>query len=238
MHFAAHAYVGESVENPRKYFGNNVLAAMTLLNSALDAGIRRFVFSPTCAVYGVPDRMPITEEAPREPVNPYGASKLFFENALQAYSRAYGLHSVNLRYFNAAAADENGETGELHNPETHLVPLALGATTASAPALQIFGSDYPTPDGTCIRDYIHVNDLADAHMQALQYLERSSEKNREEKRGESQAINLGTGRGHSVLEVIQAAETATGRTVKRTIGPRRPGDAPTLVDDPAKQNRF
>jgi UDP-glucose-4-epimerase GalE len=234
MHFAAHAYVGESVENPRKYFANNVIAAMTLLDSALDAGIRRFVFSSTCAVYGVPDRMPITEETPREPVNPYGASKLFFENALQAYSGAYGLRSVSLRYFNAAGADGNGEIGELHNPETHLVPLALAATTESAPALQIFGSDYPTADGTCVRDYIHVNDLADAHVRALQYLERSGETNREEKRGESQAINLGTGRGHSVLEVIQAAETATGRTVKTKTAPRRPGDPPALVADPAK----
>lgn len=234
MHFAAHAYVGESVENPRKYFRNNVLAAMTLLNSALDAGIRRFVFSSTCAVYGVPERIPITEETPREPVNPYGASKLFFENALQAYSRAYGLQSISLRYFNAAGADENGETGELHNPETHLVPLALAATAETGPALQIYGSDYSTPDGTCVRDYIHVNDLADGHVLALQYLERSGEKNRQENKGESQAINLGTGRGHSVLEVIQAAETATGHAVKRKIGPRRPGDPPTLVADPAK----
>ena len=228
MHFAAHAYVGESVENPRKYFRNNVLAALSLLNSALDAGIRRFVFSSTCAVYGIPELIPITEETPREPVNPYGASKLFFENALQAYSRAYGLRSVSLRYFNAAGADESGEIGEIHDPETHLIPLALAASTENGPELQIYGSDYPTPDGTCVRDYIHVNDLADAHVRALQHLEKG---------GDSLAINLGTGRGHSVLEVIQAAEKATGRPVRRKIGARRPGDPPVLVADPAKAQK-
>ncbi len=230
MHFAAHAYVGESVGNPRKYFRNNVLGALSLLNSALDSGIRRFVFSSTCAVYGVPGQIPITEQTPREPVNPYGASKLFFENALAAYSRAYGLRSVSLRYFNAAGADESGEIGELHDPETHLIPLALASCMANGPQLQIHGSDYPTADGTCVRDYIHVSDLADAHVRALQYLEKKGD----EKSGDSLAINLGTGRGHSVLEVIRAAESATGRPVRRTIGPRRPGDPPILVADPAK----
>ncbi len=236
MHFAAHAYVGESVENPRKYFRNNVVAALSLLNSALDAGIRRFVFSSTCAVYGLPERIPIAEQTPREPVNPYGASKLFFENALEAYDRAYGLHAVRLRYFNAAGADESGETGELHDPETHLIPLALAASTENGRELQIYGSDYPTPDGTCVRDYIHVSDLADAHVRALQYLERNGERDGG-KMGESLAINLGTGRGHSVLEVIQAAENATGRPVRRKIGPRRPGDPPVLVADPSKAQR-
>jgi UDP-glucose-4-epimerase GalE len=226
MHFAAHAYVGESVENPRKYFQNNVVGALSLLNSALAAGIRRFVFSSTCAVYGIPERIPITEQTAREPVNPYGASKLFFENALAAYGRAYGLRSVSLRYFNAAGADESGEIGELHDPETHLIPLALVASTTNGPELQIYGSDYPTPDGTCVRDYVHVNDLADAHVRALQYLERNGV--------DSLATNLGTGRGHSVLEIIQAAENATGRPVRRKIGPRRPGDPPVLVADPAK----
>ena len=230
MHFAAHAYVGESVENPRKYFRNNILGALSLLNSALDTGIRRFVFSSTCAVYGIPGQIPITEQTPREPVNPYGASKLFFENALEAYSRAYGLRSVSLRYFNAAGADESGEIGELHDPETHLIPLALAASTANGPELQIYGSDYPTPDGTCVRDYIHVNDLANAHVRALQHLEKGGD----EKGGDSLAINLGTGRGHSVLEIIRAAESATGRPVRRKIGPRRPGDPPLLVADPAK----
>jgi UDP-glucose-4-epimerase GalE len=236
MHFAAHAYVGESVENPRKYFRNNSVAALSLLNSALDAGIRRFIFSSTCAVYGVPEQVPITELEKREPVNPYGASKLFFENALEAYDRAYGLRAVRLRYFNAAGADESGETGELHDPETHLIPLALAASTTKGRELQIFGTDYPTADGTCIRDYIHVNDLADAHVRALQYLERNGEKDGKDG-GDSLALNLGTGRGHSVLEVIQAAETATGRPVRRKMGPRRPGDPPVLVADPSKAQK-
>jgi UDP-glucose-4-epimerase GalE len=186
MHFAAHAYVGESVENPRKYFRNNVLGALSLLNSALDAGIRRFVFSSTCAVYGIPEQIQITEQTPREPVNPYGASKLFFENALEAYGRSYGLRSVSLRYFNAAGAAESGEIGELHDPETHLIPLALAASTENGPELQVYGSDYPTPDGTCLRDYIHVNDLADAHVRGLQYLERGGG----EKGDDSLAVNL------------------------------------------------
>jgi len=221
MHFAAHAYVGESVENPRKYFRNNVEAALGLLNATLDAGIRRFVFSSTCAVYGEPAKVPITEDNPRQPVNPYGTSKLFCEYALEAYDRAYGLRSARLRYFNAAGADDSGEIGELHNPETHLIPLALAATGDGA-ELKIFGTDYPTPDGTCVRDYIHVNDLADAHVRALQHLEKG---------GESIALNLGTGQGDSVLEVIQAAETATGRTVRRKVGSRRAGDPPVLVAD-------
>jgi UDP-glucose-4-epimerase GalE len=240
MHFAALAYVGESVENPRKYFRNNVLGALSLLNSLLDAGIRRLVFSSSCAVYGSPEHIPITEQTPREPVNPYGASKLFFENALSAYGRAYGLRSVSLRYFNAAGADESGEIGEIHDPETHLIPLALAASSANGaglkiPELRIFGSDYPTADGTCVRDYIHVSDLADAHVRALRYVERQQfARNSEEENGGSLAINLGTGRGYSVLEVVTAVEKATGRPVRRTVGPRRPGDPPILVADPAK----
>ena len=228
MHFAAFAYVGESVENPRKYFRNNSTDALSLLNSSVDAGVRHFVFSSTCAVYGIPEKVPITELTPREPVNPYGASKLFFENALEAYSRAYGMRSARLRYFNAAGADESGETGELHDPETHLIPLALRASMPDGAELNVFGSDYPTPDGTCLRDYIHVSDLADAHVRALQYLEQG---------GESLALNLGTGRGNSVLEVIQAAEKATGQAVRRKIGPRRPGDPPILVADAAKAKK-
>ena len=225
MHFAAHAYVGESVESPRKYFRNNVLGALNLLNSVLDAGIRRIVFSSSCAVYGIPDKMPINEQTPREPVNPYGASKLFFENALEAYSRAYGVRSVRLRYFNAAGADESGEIGELHEPETHLIPLALAASTENGQCLQVFGGDHPTPDGTCVRDYIHVSDLADAHVRALQYLERG---------GESLAVNLGTGHGYSVLEIIDAVERATGREVRRTMAAKRAGDPPVLVADSAR----
>lgn len=223
MHFAAHCYVGESVENPRKYFRNNVEAGLTLLNAALDAGIRRFVFSSTCAVYGDPVKVPITEDNPRQPVNPYGSSKLVYEYALEAYDRAYGLRSARLRYFNAAGADDSGEIGELHDPETHLIPLALNATQGFE--LKIFGTDYPTPDGTCVRDYIHVNDLADAHVRALQHLEKG---------GESIAVNLGTGKGNSVLEVVQTVEKITGRPVRKAVSPRRPGDPPALVADPTK----
>jgi UDP-glucose-4-epimerase GalE len=234
MHFAAHAYVGESAENPRKYFRNNVLGSLNLLNAALDAGIRRFVFSSTCAVYGIPEKIPITEQTAREPVNPYGATKLFLENALEAYSRAYDLRSISLRYFNAAGADDSGEIGELHDPEPHLIPLALAASTANGRELQIFGDDYPTADGTCLRDYIHVSDLADAHVRALQYLEATADEKSGNEKGGNLAVNLGTGRGHSVLEVIQAVEKATGRPVRYKIGPRRPGDPPALIADPSK----
>jgi UDP-glucose-4-epimerase GalE len=229
MHFAAYAYVGESVTNPRKYFHNNVEAALTLLNTAIDVGIKAFVFSSTCAVYGVPAKVPITEDTVRQPINPYGVSKLFFEHALEAYGRAYGLRYAALRYFNAAGADESGEIGELHNPETHLIPLALAATSEKGQALQIFGEDYPTPDGTCIRDYIHVNDLAEAHALALARLVDGSE---------SFAVNLGTGQGCSVLEVVHAAEQITGKPVRRVMGPRRPGDPPYLVADPSRAQQL
>ena len=228
MHFAAHAYVGESVENPRKYFRNNVEAALCLLNATVDAGIRRFVFSSTCAVYGIPVKVPITEDNPREPVNPYGTSKLFFEHALEAYDQAYGLRSARLRYFNAAGADESGEIGELHEPETHLIPLALAAAAPGTAQLQVFGSDYPTRDGTCIRDYVHVNDLAEAHVRALQHLENG---------GDSLSLNLGTGQGHSVLEVIQAAEAVVGRPVRRQVVARRAGDPPVLVANAAQAEK-
>ena len=161
MHFAAHAYVGESVQNPRKYYQNNVQSALSFLNVAVDAGIRYFIFSSTCAVYGVPREIPISESAPREPVNPYGATKLLFENALEAYSDAYQMRNVCLRYFNASGADASGEIGELHDPEPHLIPCALQAAAGVRPQLSIYGNDYPTADGTCIRDYIHVSDLAE-----------------------------------------------------------------------------
>jgi UDP-glucose-4-epimerase GalE len=229
VHFAAHAYVGESVTNPRKYFRNNVEAALTLLNTAIDAGVRRFVFSSTCAVYGTPATVPITEEAIRQPINPYGVSKLFFENALEAYDRAYALRFAALRYFNAAGADESGEIGELHNPETHLIPLALAASQEAAPALQIFGADYPTADGTCVRDYIHVNDLAEAHVLALHRLERGEP---------SFAVNLGTGQGYSVFEIVEAVENVTGKVVNRVEGPRRAGDPPALVADPTRARQL
>ncbi len=225
MHFAAHAYVGESVTNPRKYFRNNVEGGLCLLNAALDAGVKKIIFSSTCAVYGEPAKVPIEENIPRQPVNPYGVSKLFFEQALEAYDRAYQMRYASLRYFNAAGADDSGEIGELHDPETHLIPLALRAAAGSGPELQIFGSDYPTPDGTCVRDYIHVNDLATAHVKALEYLNT---------RKRSFAVNLGTGTGASVQEVIHAVEKATGKKVPYRMVPRRPGDPPTLVANPAK----
>ena len=225
MHFAAHAYVGESVTNPRKYFRNNVEGGLSLLNAALEAGVRKIIFSSTCAVYGVPSRVPIQENTPRQPVNPYGVSKLFFEQALEAYDRAYGFRFASLRYFNAAGADESGEIGELHDPETHLIPLTLRAAAGLGPELSVFGSDYPTPDGTCIRDYIHVSDLAAAHLKALDHLAAGKA---------SLAVNVGTGKGYSVQEVITAVEKVTGRHVPRTIAPRRAGDPPALVADPAK----
>ena len=223
MHFAAHAYVGESVENPRKYFRNNVEGGLSLLNAVVQAGKERLIFSSTCAVYGVPARMPLTEDHPRQPINPYGVSKLFFEQALEAYDRAYGLRFASLRYFNAAGADESGEIGELHNPETHLIPLALQAANSGL-ELQIFGTDYPTADGTCIRDYIHVNDLAEAHVKALHHLLQG---------GPSIAVNVGTGDGHSVKEVIATVEKVTGKVVPIKVAPRRPGDPPALVADPS-----
>ena len=225
MHFAAHAYVGESVKDPRRYFRNNVEGGLALLNTALETGLRNVIFSSTCAVYGIPAQIPISEDAPRQPVNPYGVSKLFFEQALEAYDVAYGLRFASLRYFNAAGADEAGETGECHDPETHLIPLALRAATEHGAPLQVFGSDYPTADGTCIRDYIHVTDLAEAHVKALEHLLRG---------GNSMALNLGTGRGHSVKEVITAVETITGKRVRMQLGPRRAGDPPALVADPGR----
>jgi UDP-glucose-4-epimerase GalE len=225
MHFAADSQVGESVEHPRKYFSNNVESGLTLLNAALDAGVRKFIFSSTCAVYGIPAKVPITEDTPRQPVNPYGMSKLFFENALEAYGRAYGLRSVSLRYFNAAGADESGAIGEVHDPETHLIPSALKAITGERGPLELFGTDYPTPDGTCIRDYIHVNDLAEAHVLAFKQLDTITA---------SAQYNLGTGQGASVQEVIATIEEVTGATVPRRIGPRRAGDPPALVADPSR----
>jgi UDP-arabinose 4-epimerase len=225
MHFAAHAYVGESVTNPKKYFHNNVEGGLSLLNAALEVGVKKVIFSSTCAVYGVPSKVPIDENNPRQPVNPYGVSKMFFEQALEAYDRAYGFRYASLRYFNAAGADESGEIGELHEPESHLIPLALRAAAGRGAELQVFGSDYPTPDGTCIRDYVHVNDLASAHVKALEHLAVGNE---------SVALNLGTGTGASVQEVISSVEEVTGKRVPRKVVPRRPGDPPELVANSAK----
>lgn len=227
MHFAAHAYVGESVSNPRKYFQNNVIDGLCLLNAAVDCGVRKFIFSSTCATYGIPQMIPMTEKSPRLPINPYGATKLAFENALEAYGQAYGLRFVSFRYFNAAGADESGEVGEVHVPETHLIPSAFEAIHHERPQLEIFGTDYPTPDGTCIRDYIHVNDLAKAHVVGIEYLEQ----------GESTALNLGTGQGHSVRAVISTIERVTGRRVPQRIAPRRVGDPPQLIADPSLAQR-
>ncbi|HWP83616.1 MAG TPA: UDP-glucose 4-epimerase GalE [Terriglobia bacterium] len=222
MHLAADSSVRESVGNPRKYFENNVGSGLSLLHAMLDAGIRRVILSSTCAVYGRPSAIPIPVDAPRIPANPYGATKLALEHALEAYSAAYGLRYVSLRYFNAAGADESGETGEMHQPETHLIPLALEAAAGLRSSVAIYGTDYPTPDGTCIRDYIHVNDLAEAHLRALEYLREG---------GPSAAFNLGSGAGHSVLEVLGMVEAVTGRRLKTQRQPRRPGEPPVLVSD-------
>ena len=225
LHFAAHAYVGESVANPRKYFDNNVAAALVLLNSAIDASVRHFVFSSTCAVYGMPIKIPIQEDTPRLPVNPYGVSKLFFEQALEAYNSAYEIRYVSLRYFNAAGADESGTLGEMHNPEMHMIPLALAAASGVGQEFCINGDDYSTPDGTCIRDYIHVNDLAEAHVKALQYLQGG---------GASVALNLGTGEGHSIRQVLERIRVITGKEIAHHVGPRRPGDPAILIADPSR----
>ena len=223
MHFAAHAYVGESVVNPSKYFHNNVVSGLTLLDCVMESRVRKFIFSSTCAVYGNPVKVPITESNPRQPVNPYGATKLAFENALEAYGRAYGLRYVSFRYFNAAGADESGAVGECHEPETHLIPLIFQTIQGKRAALEIYGDDYPTPDGTCVRDYIHVNDLAEAHVMGLEQLSKK----------DSMVLNLGTGRGYSVKEVVATVEHVTGHKVATQITPRRPGDPPELVADPS-----
>jgi UDP-glucose-4-epimerase GalE len=222
VHFAAYAYVGESVTHPRKYYRNNVAGTLNLLDAMVDAGVRDIVFSSTCAVYGEPVRVPIDEQHPRSPVNPYGETKLAIERALAWYQRAYPLRFAALRYFNAAGADPDGELGEDHAPETHLIPLAIAAARGGAP-LQIFGTDYPTPDGTAIRDYIHVQDLAGAHVAALARLRDGAG---------SLTVNLGTGRGCSVREVIAAVEKVSGKKVWAREAGRRAGDPPALVADP------
>jgi UDP-glucose-4-epimerase GalE len=222
MHFAASAYVGESVRDPRRYFDNNVRAALVLLNAVIDSHVNKFVFSSSCAVYGLSGGGLISEATPREPVSPYGATKLSFEHALSAYDAAYGLRSVALRYFNVVGAEETGAAGELHEPETHLVPLALRASSQSGSVLQVFGADYPTPDGTCIRDYVDVNDIAQAHVLALEYLAAG---------GNSETLNLGTGVGYSVQQIIRVVEKTTGKSVRYQSEPRRAGDPPILIAD-------
>jgi UDP-arabinose 4-epimerase len=222
MHFAAFAYVGESGTDPALYYRNNVVGTLNLLAAMREVGIDRIVFSSSCATYGIPDSVPIRETMLQRPVNPYGETKLAIERALHWYGAAYALRSVALRYFNAAGSDRDGEIGEEHDPETHLIPLVLQAGLGSAPPVSIFGTDYPTPDGTAIRDYIHVEDLAAAHVRAIEYLEGG---------GASIAVNLATGRGYSVREVIGAASKAAGREVPYREAPRRAGDPPALVAD-------
>jgi UDP-glucose 4-epimerase len=225
MHFSAYAYVGESVQSPDKYYRNNVVGTLTLLEAMRDAGIKQFVFSSTCATYGNPEKIPLTEDHPQNPINPYGATKLMVERILKDFDVAYGLRSVCFRYFNAAGADPEGRLGEDHNPETHLIPLVLMAAMAKRESISIFGLDYPTPDGTCIRDYIHVTDLATAHVLGLEYLLQG---------GNSDVFNLGNGNGFSVKEVIDTARKVTGREISVVESDRRPGDPPVLVGSSAK----
>jgi UDP-glucose-4-epimerase GalE len=224
MHFAALAYVGESVNEPALYYRNNFVGSLSLLDAMRDAGIDRFVFSSTCATYGTPKEQPMPESAPQSPINPYGRSKLMVEHALKDYDAAYRMRSVALRYFNACGAHPSGEIGELHDPESHLIPRILMAIDGEIDALDVFGTDYPTPDGTAVRDYVHVCDLADAHVAALHYLADG---------GPSTALNLGTGKGYSVREVIESAERVTGRHVPLRYAERRPGDPPMLVANAA-----
>ena len=229
IHFAAHAFVGESMENPRKYFTNNFEGTLSLLHAMLDVDVKTIVFSSTCATYGVPQRVPITEDHPQAPVNPYGESKLFVERVLRWYGAAYRLKWIAMRYFNAAGAEPEAGLREEHSPETHLIPLAIQAALGIRPVVDIFGTDYPTPDGTAIRDYIHVSDLARAHLLALEYLSAD---------GESDSFNLGTGDGSSVRQVIDEVRRHGRRDVPIRQAPRRAGDPPVLVADSTRAERI
>lgn len=222
LHFAAYAYVGESVENPGKYYRNNVVGTLNLLEAMRDAGMDKIIFSSTCATYGLPQQALISETHPQNPINPYGSTKLMIERVLQDFDDAHGLRSISLRYFNAAGADSEAEIGEAHDPETHLIPLVLDAAAGLRESITVYGNDYATQDGSCIRDYVHVSDLADAHVLALQSLLKGAA---------TAAYNLGNGQGYSVLEVIAAAEAVTGRKIHIEIGPRRAGDPARLVGD-------
>jgi UDP-glucose-4-epimerase GalE len=229
LHFAAYAYVGESITHPGKYYDNNVVGTLALLEAMHKHGCRQLVFSSTCATYGVPEMLPITEETPQKPINPYGKSKWMIEQILEDFQRAYGLEYIALRYFNAAGADPENEIGEDHDPEPHLLPLIIKSALDQKSHVEIYGTDYPTPDGTAIRDYIHVADLAEAHVFALDYLLNG---------GTSVALNLGTGMGYSVREMIQAVEKVGGVTVAAKEMPRRPGDPPSLVAEPSKAKKL
>lgn len=227
VHFAAFTYVGESVKNPGKYYQNNLVNTLTLLECLRRHQVNKFVFSSTAAVFGIPERSPITEEEPKRPINPYGFSKLVVEQALADYAGAYGSGYAALRYFNASGAHPAGDLGEDHDPETHLIPLILQVALGQRPHIEVFGTDYPTPDGTCIRDYIHVDDLASAHLLALERIEP----------GKGLSYNLGIGKGYSVREVIQMAEEVTGKKIAVKEGPRRAGDPPALVASSDKIQR-
>jgi UDP-arabinose 4-epimerase len=225
MHFAAYAYVGESTVDPLRYYDNNIGGTAKLLQACAAFGCNDIVFSSSCATYGVPERLPITEDTAQNPVNPYGYTKLVVERMLKDAEVAYGIRHVALRYFNAAGADPDGDLGELHQPGTHLIPLVLFAAMGREPSTKIFGKDYPTPDGTCVRDYVHVSDLADAHVAAIEWLAAGKASN---------SFNLGNGRGFSVAEVINTAAQVTAQSVPVEICPRRPGDPPILVSDSSK----
>ncbi len=220
IHFAAFCYVGESVKNPMKYYENNVLFGLNLLAAMVEAGVKYIIFSSSAAVYGNPLESPIPETHPQLPINPYGQTKSLFEDILRSHERVHGVHSISLRYFNAAGADPEGQLGENHEPETHLIPLVFDAALGHLPQVEIFGSDYTTPDGTCVRDFIHVTDLAEAHVKSLEYLKSTNS---------SAAFNVGTGKGYSVKEVVQAAERVCGHPIPSRQSPRRPGDPPELV---------
>ena len=225
VHFAAFAYVGESVEYPKLYYRNNVIGSYNLINACVEAGVNHFVFSSTCSLYGNPQKIPISEDQPTNPINPYAQTKLIIENMLHDFETAYGIKSVCLRYFNAAGADFDGEIGESHDPEPHLIPIVINTALGKREKVSIFGNDYDTEDGTCIRDYIHINDLGDAHHKALNYLREG---------GPSQVINLGTGEGNSVKEIINSAVAITGKQVTSEIVERREGDPAILVADNQK----
>ncbi len=225
VHFAAFAYVGESVEDPKLYYQNNVVGSFNLISAALEANIKKFVFSSTCSLYGNPEVIPISEKLSPNPINPYAQTKLMIENILRDFDNSYGMRTVFLRYFNAAGSDFNGEIGESHEPEPHLIPIVLNTALGKREKVLVFGNDYETKDGTCVRDYIHVNDLGDAHLKAIQYLNDG---------GKTDVINLGTGDGNSVKELIETAERITGKKIKTEITDRREGDPAILVADNKK----